>query len=328
MLRLTRSVLQLHKPSRIAYSTMKAAVIHKWGETPSVANLPNPTAEPGKVLITVQGAGLHPIVRLRAAGKHPTAQSLPHTLGADGVGTTEDGKRVYFSTLAGPSGAFAEQVSVPESTVYPLPASATSEPLKIAAMVNPALASWLALKYRVKDVRPAFNLLVIGATSTAGRLANGIARHFGASKVFGVARSPLSATDLGLDGYVSMNEPYDKVDVSAFTDIDVVLDFVGGSMAWTTMQKVNVTRPLQYVTIGSLGGSEEALPMSIVRFKDITVRGSSPGAWSIAQMSAEIPNIMAAGAKIGGLTYTKMPLSEIGEAWGKKSSERVVVTLD
>jgi len=57
---------------------------------------------------------------------------LPLTPGVDGVGTTPDGRRVWFSTMSSErNGSLAEHVVVPVGETVPLPPASTRSPLQL-----------------------------------------------------------------------------------------------------------------------------------------------------------------------------------------------------
>ncbi len=98
--------------------------------------------------------------------------------GTDGVGRTADGQRVYFASFRRPYGAMAER-SVASWTV-PVPEAV--DDATAAALINPAFAAWLPLRWRA-DLQPGETVLVIGATGTSGnwRLQRRVRRGPGAS---------------------------------------------------------------------------------------------------------------------------------------------------
>lgn len=172
-------------------STIHAAQVTSWGTAPTYTTVPAPPAPPPSsdvVQIRVLATGVHQLVRSRAAGKHYTSGALPHLVGVDGVGTTEGedaGKTVYFVALK--TGACAERVNVPRAYVFDLPERTTAAltPEAIAAIANPAMSSWMALKTRVdldKLPNEDWTVLVLGATSASGAIAATLARKLGATR--------------------------------------------------------------------------------------------------------------------------------------------------
>ncbi|HEX4251524.1 MAG TPA: zinc-binding alcohol dehydrogenase family protein, partial [Pseudonocardia sp.] len=101
---------------------MHAAVVTEFGKPPRYLEFADPKLASGEVLVRVHAAGLHPRVRSGAAGTHYTSNNtLPLVPGVDGVGSTLDGRRVYFGDLAAPHGSFAEWLVLPIQRLIPIP---------------------------------------------------------------------------------------------------------------------------------------------------------------------------------------------------------------
>ena len=82
-------------------------------------------------------------------------------------------------------GAMAEQTVVDLRRSIVLPEG--SDPVAIAAAMNPATSSWVALRRRI-SFQPGQRVLVLAATGNSGQLAVQIAKHFGAGHVIGAGR--------------------------------------------------------------------------------------------------------------------------------------------
>ena len=76
---------------------MNAAIVERFAKPPRYGRVADPVAEAAEVLVQVEGAGLHPIVKALANGTHyGSTGALPFVPGVDGAGRLEDGTRVYF----------------------------------------------------------------------------------------------------------------------------------------------------------------------------------------------------------------------------------------
>ncbi len=64
------------------------------------------------------------------------------------------------------------------------------DPIAVAAAMNPAMGSWLALRCRV-PFKKRQKVLILGATGNAGSMAVQVARHLGASQIVGAGRNEL-----------------------------------------------------------------------------------------------------------------------------------------
>ena len=146
---------------------MKAAVVSSFGAAPRYAEFPAPApAGDHDMILDVIAAGLHPRVRSQADGSHYTSTGeLPLVPGVDGLGAARTGCcATHLRTRA-----WALWPSRPSST--PAAAyTAGSDPIAVAAAMNPAMSSWIALRQRV-PFQPGQDVLVLGATGNAGRLA-------------------------------------------------------------------------------------------------------------------------------------------------------------
>src|SRR6202161_4145084 len=149
---------------------MHAAVVTAFGSAPRYLEFPTPVpAGDHEMLVGVLAAGLHPRVRSQANGSHYTSSDeLPLVPGIDGVGRAPDGTLRYFILPDTTMGAMAEQTVIDLRRSVVLPDG--SDPVLIAAAMNPAMSSWLALRQRI-DFTAGQRVLVLGATGNAGRMA-------------------------------------------------------------------------------------------------------------------------------------------------------------
>src|SRR5579863_8067766 len=155
--------------------TMNAAVVTSFGEPPRYQRfeVPRP-AGAGQILVDVLAAGLHPRVRSGAAGAHYTSTgTLPMIPGVDGVGRRPDGRLVYFAAAGDAIGTMAERAVADVRRAIELPDGA--DVAKVAAAMNPAMSSWVALRRRV-PIEPGQSVLVLGGTGNAGTMAVQIAK--------------------------------------------------------------------------------------------------------------------------------------------------------
>jgi hypothetical protein len=157
-------------------------------EPPHYQPFEAPVPSEGEVLADVLAAGLHPRVRTGAAGRHYTSSgTLPMIPGIDGVGRLPDGRPVYFASDDDVMGTMADKALVDPRRSVELPAGV--DVAKVAAAMNPAMSSWVALRRRV-PLKPGQGVLVLGATGNAGALAVRVARRLGAGRVVGAGRDP------------------------------------------------------------------------------------------------------------------------------------------
>src|SRR6187200_1420449 len=144
---------------------MKAAVLQALGTSPHYMDFPEPTPRDHEVIVQVRASSLKNIDKMMASGGHyDSHQELPVVCGVDGVGTLEDGTRVYCGGPRAPYGMMAERTVVPRAWCMPLPAEL--DDLSAAALPNSALSSWLPLVWRAQ-LKPGENVLILGATGVS-----------------------------------------------------------------------------------------------------------------------------------------------------------------
>lgn len=315
---------------------MKAAVVTKFGEAPRYSEVPEPQAMDGdEVVVDVLAAALSPRVRSQAAGAHYTStDELPLIPGIDGVGRLPSGKLIYFLLPDTSKGAMAERTTVDVRRTVPLPEQA--DPVKFAAMMNPVMASWVALRRRIR-FRRGRSVLILGATGNAGRCAVQVAKRLGASEIIAVGRgaermrdlTPLGATriiELG-DDESSKRELAD-----AGKDVDVVIDFLWGEPTKHALyaiipSRTNDEQLLTWIQIGSVAGLESPIPSAALRAANLQIIGSGQGSVPPRDYRKEVEALTSEVLKGTFDTPAReVPLSEVETAWADTtSSERIVI---
>ncbi|EXJ77901.1 hypothetical protein A1O3_09060 [Capronia epimyces CBS 606.96] len=308
---------------------MRAITVSSWGSAPTfTTSHPQPvSSDPDSVTVKVLAAGLHQLVRGQVVGTHYSTKkaALPYVPGADGVGTLPDGQTVYFSSIAS-GGAFAEYVSVPASAVTAAPTGV--DPVQIAGLVNPGMSSWMALAARVDRERlpQAFTVVIVGVTALSGKVAVHFMRQLGAGKVIGVARNAAEMAALNLDQSIVLAETkIADTDFSTLGDVDLILDYLYGPPALALLTALDSKVPTQYVQVGSVAGPDIALPAALLRSKDLTLGGTGPGSWSMAQFNKELPALLAAVAKLPPQDIKVRKLEDVDVAWAAKRERTVFV---
>lgn len=312
---------------------MHAAVVSALGQPPTFQPFPEPAPADGEVLVHVRAAGLHPIVKALASGKHYAATGeLPMVPGVDGVGMLDDGRRVYFGFARKPWGTMAERAFVPRDKCIPIP-DGLSDTLA-AALPNPGMSAWLSLKDRAALV-PGETVLICGATGVAGRLAIQFARRLGAKRIIGAGRNAGSLKDAGLDAIVNLSLPDDQVReafAAAANGIDVVIDYLWGRPTELLLEALakrfsqSGGRPIRLVEVGESAGKQISLPGSTLRSIDLRLLGSGFGSVSLDGILAAIPTLFSIAAS-GNLTIEvePTPLSDVEAAWTRDSAGRRIV---
>jgi NADPH:quinone reductase-like Zn-dependent oxidoreductase len=306
--------------------SMHAAVVRSFDRPPRYESCPIPEPDgPEETLVDVLAVGLHPRVRSGAAGSHYTSTgTLPMIPGVDGVGRLPDGRRVYFAADDATGGTMADQAVVDVRRTLPLPADA--DIAKVAAAMNPAMSSWVALRRRVR-LQPGQSVLVLGATGSAGAMAVQVAKRLGAGRVVGAGRNPGRLAGLpaiGADEVVALDDD-PAVTASrlakAAAEVDVVLDYLWGeptALAITALltARADRSRALDWIEIGAMAGPAVELPSAALRSANLRLQGSGQGSVSPRLYLAELPSLVEE-IDAGTITVNvrPVPLAEVEAAW-------------
>lgn len=315
---------------------MHAALVTRFGQAPQRAEVTAPIAGPGEIVIDVLASGLHHRVRSQADGSHYTStDELPLTPGVDGVGRDPEGRLRYFVLDDTVHGAMAEQVAIDPRQSLVLPED--SDPIAIAAGMNPAMSSWIALRKRI-SFSPGQSVLILGATGSAGRLAVQIAAQLGASRIIGAGRNAERLSELSALGATDTVLLDDDASATATrlgdaADVDVVLDYLWGAptaaaMTAVVTQRADAGRALEWIEIGSMAGSTAAIPSAALRSSGLRIVGSGQGSVSTRDILSELPSL-AAELSSGRLDIAAraIPLADVEQAWNlpSDSAERLVI---
>ena len=316
---------------------MNAAVVTSFAEPPHYRQFELPVPSGDEVLADVLAAGLHPRVRSGATGAHYTSSgTLPMIPGVDGVGRLPDGKVVYFASDNDVLGSMADKALVDPRRTVELPAG--TDVAKVAAAMNPAMSSWVALRRRV-PLQPGQSVLILGATGNAGAMAVQVARRLGAGRVVGAGRDPGRLRALipaGADEVVQLTDDAEanKAALSAAAaETDIVVDYLWGQPARQAMTALVTARSdrsrlLDWIQIGSIAGAEIELPSALLRKANFRVQGSGQGSVSPRGYVAELPALVKEiSAGTIAVQARPVPLAEVEQAWTAKENpgERTVL---
>jgi NADPH:quinone reductase-like Zn-dependent oxidoreductase len=312
---------------------MHAAVVTSFDAPPAYQDFPTPTAcGSNQVLVDVVASGLHRRVRSQADGSHYTSTGeLPLVPGVDGVARMSDGTLRYFALGDTTSGAMAEQTVIDLRQSLPLPAG--TDPVQVAAAMNPALSAWVALRRRITFQRGQ-TVLVLGATGSSGQMAVQVAKRLGAGRVIAAGRNPkllAELPDLGADTIVRLGEGPGLGEVAA--EVDVVIDYLWGQVTADAMtaiatNRADDSRPLTWIEIGSVAGPDAAIPSAALRALPLQIVGSGQGSVSTAGILAELPALVAEISS-GALRIDAraVALADVATAWQDTDSDgRIVLT--
>lgn len=318
---------------------MRAAVVSSFTTPPRVQDFPLPPLRSDhQTVIEVLAAGLHPRVRSQADGTHYTStDELPLVPGIDGVGRDAGGALRYFVLPDTTLGSMAEQTIIDTRRSIVLPEGC--DPVQIAAAMNPAMSSWVALRRRTQ-LTPGQKVLILGATGNAGRLAVQVARHLGASTITAVGRDTSKLADLralGADHLIDLCGDPDETDArlaEAGHDVDVVLDYLWGEPATAALRAIVPARrdddqQLSWIQIGSVAGATCPLPSAALRATRLQLIGSGQGSVSTSAILAELLDL---AERISAGTFDidarAVALDDVEAVWTQAttSRQRIVIT--
>ncbi len=245
-----------------------------------LGDMPAPVAGPGEVVIDVAAAGVNYPDVLIVQGKYQTRPALPFVPGSEAAGHVAAlgegvkglavGDRVIAFTGIG---AFAEQVRVPATQVWPVPEGVD---LEVAAGIAITYGtSYHALKDRAQ-LKPGETLLVLGAGGGVGLTAVELGKRMGA-RVIAAASSPEKlalAKGQGADDLIDYAGEDLRERVKELTGgkgVDVVYDPVGGPASIVAVR--SLAWGGRHLVIGFAGGEIPAIPANLLLLKSASALG-------------------------------------------------------
>lgn len=260
---------------------MNAAILKKWGESPKYGEFPTPKIQNGEqVILDMSASALKNLDKLMASGTHYAShKKLPVVVGMDGVGTLEDGTRVYAQGI---TGMIAEKALINKNKYTPIPDSLDSN--LAAAVPNAVLGAAMPLKIRGK-IGPGQNVLINGATGVTGQLAVQLARYYGAQTIVATGRNADSlqkTKSLGADKAVSLKQEEKVIveqlkEIHSQTPIDLVIDYLWGNPIEWIINSLkgggmnNFTHSTRIITVGSMAGETINLSSGTLRSAAIEI---------------------------------------------------------
>jgi len=292
---------------------MKAMVMRAHGdvEVLAMAELPDPAAGPGGVVVRVRAVALNHLDLWVRRGWPGLKVPMPHLLGADvagvvaEVGPGAEGIRAGDEVILNPGvscgrceeclggrdnlcrhygilgehlpGGYAELVRCPAANVLPKPPGLSFEEAACLPLVF--LTAWHALVARA-GLRAGETVLVHAAGSGVGSAAVQVAKLLGA-RVIATAGSDekcAKALELGADHAI----PYEKEDflaavksLTARRGVDVVLEHTGKS-TWER-SLLSLVSGGRLVTVGATSGHDAVTDLRHVFYRQLSVLGSTMG---------------------------------------------------
>ncbi|GAA1588368.1 zinc-binding dehydrogenase [Actinomadura kijaniata] len=253
---------------------MRAIQITEFGgpEVLTLADLPDPVAGPGQVLVDVSRAGINYADTHQAENSYLSAAELPLVPGGEVVGRTPDGRRVV--ALVG-TGGYAEKAVAPEAMAWNVPEGV--DDATALAMVVQGASAWLLLRRSV-HLAPGESVVVHAAAGGVGTLAVQLARAWGAGRVIATASSKEKrdlALSLGADAAVDAGEPDMKsalIEANGGRRVDVVLEMTGGTVTDQSLQALAPFGRLAFYGMASRQAPKPVQPANLMKYST-TVAG-------------------------------------------------------
>jgi NADPH:quinone reductase len=270
---------------------MKAWQVQRLGDPVQalgLAEVEEPTPEPGEVVIEVRAAALNFFDILLCRGEYQEKPELPFTPGGEISGTVLEtgevanlqiGRRV-IATPPLPRGGYADRVAVPETSVFPIPDSMPFE--KAAALPITYQTAHVALHHRAQ-LRAGETVLVQAGAGGVGSAAIQIAKDAGARVIAtaGGSEKVEVCKQLGADTAMDYREENFVEVVKDATEgrgADVIFDPVGGDVFDGSRRCVAFEGRI--VVIGFAGGRIADAPTNHVLVKNYSVVGMHWGLYT------------------------------------------------
>jgi len=262
---------------------VRAAVLERLAGPDGIVLADRPDAgRSGGVVVDVYAAGVSFPDLLLSQGLYQLRPEVPFVMGLEAAGVVVEapesagvrpGQRVVVTTF----GSWAERVTAPPDTVFPLPDRLTMA--QGAGLLMNYHTAHFALVRRGR-LHAGETLLVHGAAGGVGSAAIQVARALGASVVAVVSdeRKEAAARQLGAEAVVRAGEGWlGRVREVRPGGVDAIFDPVAGD---TFDDSVRALAPEgRLIVIGFAGGSIPTLGMNRVLFRNIDIVGAAWGAF-------------------------------------------------
>lgn len=236
----------------------------------TLADLPEPTPEPGEVLVDVVAAGVNRADVSQVAGHYPPPPGASELPGLEVSGRRRDTGEEVVALLAG--GGYAEVVAVPEIQLLPVPEGVSLADAAGIVEVTATVVSNLVVEAQLARGEA---VLVIGGTGGIGTVAIQLAHALGARVLTTVGSDQATATarDLGADLALNRHTADVPAAVAEAGGADVILDVVGGPALNDNVAMLHENGRL--VIIGTLGGATGELDVSALMARRARVIGTT-----------------------------------------------------
>jgi len=317
---------------------MKAIICSQWCEPDqlSFADIPEPVADAGQVVIAVKAAALNFFDILMVQGKYQSKPPFPFSPAAEVAGVVESvgqgvtdlkvGDRVL--AWCAHNGA-REKVAVPAAAAIKIPDKLDYD--RAAGIVIIYGTALHALEDRA-HAKPGETLAVLGAAGGTGLAACELGKLMGL-KVIACASSDEKLAFAKQHG-ATLTLNYAKEDLKEglrkLTDgkgVDIIFDPVGGAYAEAALR--SIAWEGRFLVIGFAAGDIPKLPLNLPLLKSCDVRGVFWGAWTLRNAEKNRANLQklvdwTAEGKLSSHVHATFPLAKTAEAMAVLSSRKAM----
>ncbi|UGT64582.1 NADPH:quinone oxidoreductase family protein [Nocardia asteroides] len=307
-----------------------------------IAEIAEPVAFPGGVVIDVHAAGIAFPDVLMSRGLYQMKPELPFTVGGEISGIVRAapegahvraGDRVLALTMLG--NAVAETAVVPADTVFALPDAVSLE--AGAGILFNDLTVHFCLRTRGRLAKGE-TVLVHGAAGGIGTSTLRLAGALGAGRVIGVVSTEEKAAVARANGATDVVLTEDWAarvkELTGGRGVDIVLDPVGGDRFTDSLRSLAPAGRL--LVVGFTAGDIPQVKVNRLLLNNVEVIGAGWGAWVLkhpgylAEQWAEVEPLLADGT-IAPPQVVPYPLERTAEAVAsleqRSATGKVVVTV-
>jgi NADPH:quinone reductase len=307
---------------------MRAIQIDEFNGPLHLREIGDPVAQPGERLINLTHAAVNPLDVWTCQGNFAAITKLPHTPGAEGLGTDAAGTLGLINgggVGIGRQGTYAQTIAVPELAWVPIPTGAdpaVAVSMGVAGVTAHRSVLGLA-KTTADDV-----VLVLGASGGVGSIAAQLAKRTGAT-VLGQSSSRAKADAVAATGAEVVIAADGAELVAAMGDrkVSVVIDGLGGTF---TAASISIMKPFgRLVNYGTSAGVDVTLQMRNLYRNGITLMGYTGLLLTPDERAVALQDLFAelASGNIHLAIDAVLPLSEAGEAHRRILAKEVVGKL-
>jgi len=317
---------------------MKAIICTEWCEPDQLtfADVPEPVADAGEVVVAVKAAALNFFDILLVQGKYQFKPPFPFSPAAEiagvidsvgsGVTDLKVGDRVIAS--CGHTGA-REKVAVPAMSVAKIPDNLDFD--RAAGIIITYGTVLHALEDRASP-KPGETMAVLGAAGGTGLAACEIGKLMGLKVIACASSDEKLAFTRAHGAELTLN--YAKEDLKdglrKLTDgkgADIIFDPVGGSFAEAALR--SIAWEGRFLVIGFAAGDIPKLPLNLPLLKACDVRGVFWGAWAARNPVKNRANLAklvqwTAEGKLSSHVHATFPLAKTADAMAVLSSRKAM----